>query len=112
MLNLSVLLALALIFANTMTSSLGAFAFKKASAEKKAWKYLVWGLAAYFVSSVTLIIALKAIPLGIAYPLTALTYVWTQIIAYKWGGELITSKQKAGVALILGGITCLSIATL
>ncbi len=105
--------SLILIFFNTLTSSCGAFLFKKASGEKKIVnKYLLRGLGVYFFSSIFLVLALKQIPLGIAYPLTALTYVWTQVVAYKWGGETVSKKQIVGVFLIVGGVFCLSVASL
>ena len=111
MIKLNILFSLFLIILNSFSSSLGALAFKKSANTKNPWKYIIYGCCAYFFSSITLIIALKYIHLGIAIPLTSITYLWTQFFACKYLGETITKKQKIGLTLIAIGIIFLALAS-
>ena len=105
--------SLLIIIVSTIMGSFGAFFFKKATVGAKGLRLFLnynfcFGVLLYLLSSVGIIIVLKYIPYGIVFPLTALTYVWTQIIAFKWAGEKISKFQILGVLSIIAGVLCLA----
>lgn len=93
----------------TFLGALGAFFFKKGTENMKSifslfinWKVYVGGI--FYVSAAILnIIALKFLPYDIVMPLTAMTYIWTIIIARVTLGEKITRNKIIGVILIVAG---------
>lgn len=93
----------------TFFGALGAFFFKKGTESLNGivslftnWKIYVGGIF-YVTAAVLNIIALKYLPYNIVLPLTAMTYIWTIIIARVTLGEKITKKKIIGVILIIIG---------
>lgn len=68
--------------------------------------YFVAGGAVYFVSLVIYVVALRWIPLHIAYPTLALGYVGLFAIS-AYSGEPVSVHQGAAMALIIGGVALL-----
>jgi drug/metabolite transporter (DMT)-like permease len=65
---------------------------------------VVWfGIASYAVSSLLWLVALSRVPLSVAYPFGALSYVIVVLVALA-AGETVPPMRWLGVALIVGGI--------
>jgi Integral membrane protein DUF6. len=65
------------------------------------------GLFSYGFSSLFYIVALKKIPLSIAYPSVSLSYVAVVLLAHFVWGEPLGMRQGAALALIISGIALL-----
>jgi small multidrug resistance pump len=65
------------------------------------------GLGIYFVAALLYILALKRIPLGIAYSSISFSYVAVTLAAHFFWGEPLGLQQFAALALITGGILVL-----
>jgi small multidrug resistance pump len=65
------------------------------------------GFAIYAAAAILYIIAIKKIPLSLAYPSVSLSYVIVGIIAHVMWQEPFGLPQMAGIALIGGGILVL-----
>lgn len=65
---------------------------------------ILGGFACFFISSVLWIIALRTIPLSIAYPMVALSYIIIFAGSYFLFGEAVTWRHWTGAALIVMGI--------
>ena len=69
---------------------------------------LVWlGIASYAVSSLSWLVALSRVPLSVAYPFGALSYVIVVLVALATG-ETVPALRWLGVVLIVGGIWLVS----
>jgi small multidrug resistance pump len=66
--------------------------------------FTVVGLGAYALAAVFYIVAIKKIPLTLAFPSVSLSYVAVAVIAHYLWGEPLGWPQFAGIALIAGGI--------
>jgi small multidrug resistance pump len=69
--------------------------------------YTVAGLAAYGIGAIAYIIAIKRIPISIAFPSVALSYVLVAIAAHVLWQEALGWQQMTGIALIASGILVL-----
>jgi undecaprenyl phosphate-alpha-L-ara4N flippase subunit ArnE len=69
--------------------------------------FTVAGLGAYGVGAIAYIIAIKKIPISIAFPSVALSYVLVAIAAHVLWQEALGWQQVAGIALIASGILVL-----
>ncbi len=65
------------------------------------------GFAIYVAAAVLYMIAIKKIPLSLAYPSVSLSYVIVGIIAHLMWNEPFGLAQMAGILLIGGGIVLL-----
>jgi multidrug transporter EmrE-like cation transporter len=65
------------------------------------------GLGCYGLAGVLYTLALRDIPVSIAFPSVSASYVLVLIVARLWLGETIVATQAAGVVLIMSGITLL-----
>lgn len=65
---------------------------------------ILGGFACFFVSALMWIVAIKNVPLSVAYPMVALSYIIIFTGSALLYGESITWKHGAGAALIIGGI--------
>lgn len=72
-------------------------------------KYFYYGAAIYVLAAILNIIALEYLPYSVVLPLTAITYVWTIILAHYSLGEIITNKKIIGVLLIVIGAICIAV---
>jgi multidrug transporter EmrE-like cation transporter len=75
-------------------------------------QFLRWqtisGLLLYVVSGIIYIIAVRRIPLMIAFPSVSISYVLLAAIDYFWFKEALGMAQLAGIALIIGGVLLLN----
>lgn len=69
--------------------------------------FTIVGFVIYAVAAVFYIVAIKKIPLSLAFPSVSLSYVIVAIIAHLAWGEPLGFPQLAGIALIAGGILLL-----
>lgn len=69
--------------------------------------FTLLGLAAYGGAAILYIIAIKKIPISLAYPTVSASYIVVAIIAHYVWREPLGLAQLAGIALIAGGILVL-----
>jgi small multidrug resistance pump len=62
------------------------------------------GLAVYFIAAVCYILALKKIPVSIAFPSVAASYAIVAVLAHVLWNEPFGWPQMAGIALIGSGV--------
>lgn len=67
------------------------------------------GGAGYGLAAIFNIWLLRHLDLSVVLPATALTYLWTLVIARIFLGEALTLGKIAGVGLIVGGVICIGI---
>ena len=65
------------------------------------------GFAIYALAAMFYIIAIKRLPLSIAFPSVSLSYIVVAILAHILWDEPLGLSQLAGIALIAGGILLL-----
>ncbi|MCO6415593.1 EamA family transporter [Siccirubricoccus sp. KC 17139] len=68
------------------------------------------GLAAYGGAALLYIIALRKIPMSIALPCTAASYVAVALIGHFAFGEALSPQKLAAIGLICGGVLLLATA--
>ncbi len=94
---------------STVIGAFGSFFLKKGSSSL-SWKnihknhYLFLGIFLTASGVFTFIPSLKFGDLSILYPVTALTYVWSVILAKVYLNENITRLRVIGLLLVLCGI--------
>ncbi|MFP1452412.1 4-amino-4-deoxy-L-arabinose-phosphoundecaprenol flippase subunit ArnE [Escherichia coli] len=54
-----------------------------------------------------LVLVLQNVPVGIAYPMLSLNFVWVTLAAVKLWHEPVSPRHSCGVAFIIGGIVIL-----
>ncbi|HTS91740.1 MAG TPA: EamA family transporter [Stellaceae bacterium] len=69
--------------------------------------FTIAGLGTYALAAVFYIVAIKRLPVSIAFPSVALSYVLVAIAAHFLWQEPLGLAQFAGIALIAGGILLL-----
>ncbi len=80
---------LLLVIPMTISGALGAFFFKKAAAKTESIFSLLFcpafyiGGFLYLLGALQNIILLRYVDYSIAYPMTAITYIWTVFFSYK-----------------------------
>lgn len=74
------------------------------------WRTIV-GLFAYGVSSILYIAALRRIPLSVALPANALSYVAVAAIGFIMFNEPVSAQRIAGLVLIAVGVLVLASST-
>jgi drug/metabolite transporter (DMT)-like permease len=65
---------------------------------------VVGGLALYVVGAAVWLAVLSRVPLSLAYPVLALSYVFTPLLAWMILGENLTSLRWLGVGTIFLGV--------
>lgn len=106
-----------LLLLSTLTGSVGALALKKAMNDiqtlsfnviiKNIWLYA--GVILYIVSVLSNTLLYKYLDYSVAFPMTALSYVWTIIISSIVFREKITAKKIIAIILIIIGITIINL---
>lgn len=66
--------------------------------------WTIGGLALYGFAAFFYVLALRAIPVSVAFPSVALSYVLVALLGNLWFGEAITVPHIAGIALIVVGV--------
>jgi len=74
------------------------------SPDFRSFLQLGFAVGVYCLGIVNWIIALRTVPLGLAYPLTSLTYVGVLAGSYFLLGETVGILRLAGVSLIFAGV--------
>jgi small multidrug resistance pump len=69
--------------------------------------WTIGGLGIYFLAALTYIVALKRIPVSLAYPSVSLSYGILAILAHFLWKEPLTWHHAAGIVLITSGIAVL-----
>ncbi len=72
--------------------------------------WLVAGLAAMGVGLLLWIWLLQQLPLGLAYPMLSLNFIWVNLAAHYWFKEPLTPRHWLGTLAILLGISMLGVA--
>lgn len=72
------------------------------------WR-LMAGVAAYLVSSVFFVNAMKEGELSVLYPLVSLGYIWTLVWSRLFFGEQVTRVKIVGIGCILLGVVLLGL---
>ena len=107
---------LAIVLACVLMIAIGQVLFKAAAGQWRVqgWSWeslrslvspaLVVALVIYATATVMWVFALRSVPLSVAYPLFALTYVVVPLLAYLAHGEPLTGKAFVGAAIIIVGV--------
>jgi small multidrug resistance pump len=66
--------------------------------------FTIVGIGVYGLAAVFYILAIKKIPISLAFPSVSLSYVVVALIAHYFWGEPLGAPQLTGIALIAGGI--------
>jgi small multidrug resistance pump len=66
------------------------------------------GLAFYASAAFFYIVALRKIPLSVAFPSVSLSYAVVAVLGHFLFGEPFGIKQAAGLALIMGGVVLIN----
>ncbi|HEY0524314.1 MAG TPA: EamA family transporter [Stellaceae bacterium] len=69
--------------------------------------FTIGGFAVYVLAAFCYIVAIKKIPLSLAFPSVSISYAIVAILAALLWGEPFGVRQVAGIALIGGGILML-----
>lgn len=64
----------------------------------------VGGLALYGIAAFFYVVALRAIPVSVAFPSVALSYVLVAFLGNLWFGEPLGAAHIAGIVLIVVGV--------
>ena len=67
----------------------------------------VAALACLGLAMVLWLLVLQNVPVGIAYPMLSLNFVWVTLAAVKLWHEPVSPRHWCGVAFIIGGIVIL-----
>jgi small multidrug resistance pump len=73
------------------------------------WRTIL-GLALYGGAAILYIVALRRIPMSVALPFTAVSYVAALLIGHYVFGESITLQHIAAITLICAGVLLLALA--
>lgn len=64
----------------------------------------VFGLALYFAAAVFYMLALRKIPVSVAFPSVSLSYVLVALLGFWLYGEALTPSKLVGIALVCIGV--------
>ena len=70
---------------------------------------ILGGFACFFISALLWIFALRQVPLSVAYPMVALSYIVIFIGSAVLFGESVTWRHWSGAALIVAGIVLINL---
>ncbi len=73
------------------------------------WRTIV-GLGLYGAAAILYIVALRRIPMSVALPFTAVSYVAAMLIGHYGFGESLTLQHIAAMTLICAGVVMLAFA--
>lgn len=96
----------------TFIGAMGAYYFKKAAARLQGinvfqllkFPAMYIGGTLYCLAALMNIVLLRFIDYSVLYPMTAITYIWTMIIARVFLGETIDKFKIIAVAFICCGV--------
>lgn len=98
----------------TIMGSVASFFLKKASSNKTIKdlilnKNIYIGGFLYLFAALLNVYILKYLNYSVVLPLTAITYIWTMLISYKFLKEKITFRKIIGVSMIIVGVIFVAI---
>lgn len=99
----SIMLGIVLAVSATSLEGLGQVFLKLGSKGRKVAFWTVIGLITFALEAVIYSLALRDLPVGIAYPIGALSFVFVTLLSQWWLGERVDRTRWAGVALIIIG---------
>ena len=98
----------------TLVGSLGAFFFKRSTADLsgilsllKVPSFYLGGFL-YCFGALMNVVLLRYMDYTIVYPMGAIAYIWSLVISNRFLGERITKKKVLGIALICVGVVLLT----
>ena len=99
----------------TLMGAFGSFFFKKSANQSKSlfgmlktYQLYVGGFL-YLGSAILNIYILHYLDYSVVLPLTAVTYIWTMLIACIWLSEKISVYKIIGIACIVGGAVLIAL---
>ena len=102
------------VFLMTFLGSLGAFFFKKSTENMNGVfsllripEFYLGGLL-YVLGALLNVILFKFMEYTVLYPMCAITYIWSLVLAKCFLGEKVTGKKIVGMALICLGVVFLA----
>jgi multidrug transporter EmrE-like cation transporter len=69
--------------------------------------WTIGGLALYGMAAFFYVFALRAIPVSVAFPSVAVSYVLVALLGNLWFGEPLGMAHLAGIVLIVAGVALL-----
>jgi multidrug transporter EmrE-like cation transporter len=66
--------------------------------------FILGGLMCYVVSVALWVVVLSRVPVGVAYPMLSIGYIFNAVAAYLLFHEVLSTTQIAGIAVIIVGI--------
>ena len=69
--------------------------------------YTIVGIGCYGVAALLYMLAIRKIPLSVAYPSVAVSYIVVAVVAHFAWNETLTPGKLFAIALILGGVALL-----
>lgn len=69
--------------------------------------FTIVGFGIYAIAAVFYIIAIKKLPISVAFPSVSLSYIAVAVLAHFFWDEPLGPSQLAGIAFITGGILLL-----
>ncbi len=106
----------ALLVVFTLLGALGAFFFKRATAESVSLgslarsKHMAMGVTCYVGSAVINIVVLQLLPYTVVLPCSAITYVWSLYLSRTFLAEYVGMAKVIGISCILGGVVLIALA--
>ena len=99
---------LVILITMTLFGAIAAYFLKKVSESESLMdtlksKYLYFGGGLYVTAAVLNIYLFRFLDYSVVLPLTAMTYILTMLISYKYLGEKITKRKIFGILMIIGG---------
>jgi len=103
-----------LILPMTLLGSLGAFFFKRSTERMTGLLSLLTipsfylGGALYLCGAMMNVALLRVMDYTVLYPMSALSYVWSMVLARLFLGEKVTWNKFLGVAILGAGVALLA----
>ena len=99
----AILLGVLLAVAATGLEGVGQVFLKFAAHKNRKLAWSIAGLAVFAVEAVVYSLALRELPVGIAYPIGALSFVMVTLMSQWWLGETIDRNRWSGLIMIMLG---------
>ncbi len=104
------LISIILVIVSSVIGAVGGFMFKQSTKNLKFKiialmknKELIFGFILFALAAIIYIIALTGGELNVLYPISALTYIWSTIMAKYYLKEKINTLKWSGIVLIIIG---------
>lgn len=94
---------LLLVLLCTLLEGIGQVFLKKAALAGQAWQWTVAGLAMFAVQALLYTAALQFLPVNVAYPISALGFIFVTLFSQWLLNERVETRRWHGVLLIISG---------